>query len=397
MTNAFAHLPDGPYAEAYRRSVTDPEGFWGEAADLIDWSTRPERILDSSDAPFHRWFPGGRLNVCHNALDRHVAAGRGDQPAILYDSPVTDTKRTVTYAELLTEVATFAGALRDLGVGAGDRVLIYMPMIPQAIVAMLATARLGAIHSVVFGGFAAMELVSRIDDATPKVVVSASCGIEPSRVVEYKPMLDEAIRRAEHPPERVIVFQREQAEAPMIDGRDIDWNDAVRDAAPAACVDVEATDPLYILYTSGTTGRPKGIVRDCGGGAVSLAWTMPNVYLMNPGEVMFTASDVGWVVGHSYIVYGPLLIGATTVLFEGKPVGVPDAGTFWRVASEYRASSMFTAPTAIRAIRRDDPDGALIERYDLSKLRKLYLAGERLDPDTYHWATWKLGKPVIDN
>jgi propionyl-CoA synthetase len=391
-------MTDGTYARAHRRSIEDPEGFWGEAARGIDWITPPRKVLDDSRPPFYRWFQGGQLNTCYNALDRHVIAGRGDQPAIHYDSPVTGTSRTLTYIELLDQVSRFGGALRALGVGKGDRVVIYMPMVPEAVVAMLACARIGAVHSVVFGGFASGELAARIEDAAPKVVVIASCGIEPKRVVEYKPLLDAAIERSAHKPDYCVVLQRKQAVASMGE-RDLDW-DALMDPdqmTVSECVTLEATDPLYILYTSGTTGRPKGIVRDNGGHAVALHWSMSNVYGLNPGEVFWAASDVGWVVGHSYIVYAPLLAGCTTVLYEGKPVGTPDAGALWRVAAQYGVAALFTAPTAIRAVKKEDPDGTLIAGHDLSKLRTLFLAGERLDPDTYHWAGERLGIPVIDH
>ncbi|MFI7587734.1 propionyl-CoA synthetase [Spongisporangium articulatum] len=386
------------YDELHRRSIEDPEGFWAEAAEAISWIRRPTRVLDDSNPPFYRWFPDGVLNTCFNALDRHVVEGRADQAALIYDSPVTGTKKTFTYAELLDLVARCAGVLRDLGVGQGDRVLLYLPMIPEAVVSMLACARLGAVHSVVFGGFAPGELAVRIDDAKPKVIVSASCGIEPTRVVEYKPLLDAAIERAEHTPDHVLMVQRPQAQAAMTD-RDLDWATLMRPGVtnPAGAVPVAATDPLYILYTSGTTGRPKGIVRDNGGHAVALRWTMDAIYGVRPGEVMFTASDVGWVVGHSYIVYGPLLAGATTVLYEGKPVGTPDAGAFWRVVAEHQATALFTAPTAFRAIRKADPQAELLAGHDVSSLRTLFLAGERLDPDTYAWATGTLGVPVVDN
>jgi propionyl-CoA synthetase len=391
-------MTDGAYEQAYRRSLADPDGFWGRAAGDIDWITPPKRVLDDDLPPFYRWFTGGRLNTCYNALDRHVVAGRADQPAIHYDSPVTGTSRTLTYAELLELVSRFAGVLRSLGVDKGDRVVIYMPMVPEAVVAMLACARIGAVHSVVFGGFAPAELAARIDDARPKVVVSASCGVEPTRVVPYKPMLDAAIDRAEHKPGRCVILQREQARAEMGE-RDLDWNDVMHPdlGLSAGCVPVEATDPLYVLYTSGTTGRPKGIVRDNGGHAVALRWSMTNIFGVRPGEVWWTASDVGWVVGHSYIVYAPLLTGCTTVLYEGKPVGTPDAGAFWRVASQYQVSALFTAPTAIRAVKKEDPSGVLMAGHDLSTLRTLFLAGERLDPDTYAWASERLGIPVVDN
>ncbi len=386
-----------PYADVHARSVEDPESFWSEAAAAVTWYREPERALDSARPPFYQWFPGGELNTCYNALDRHVEAGHGDRLALVYDSPMTGICRGYTYAELLDQVARFAGVLRDSGVSKGDRVVIYMPMVPEAVVAMLACARLGAVHSVVFGGFAPKELALRLDDARPKVVVSASCGIEPNRIVPYKPMLDAALELSGHTPDRCVILQREQERAKLHEGRDLDWDAAMASAEPAACAPVAATDPLYILYTSGTTGKPKGVVRDNGGHAVALLWSMRNVYDTRPGEVFWAASDVGWVVGHSYIVYGPLLLGATTVLYEGKPVGTPDAGAFWRVVSEHGVNTLFTAPTAIRAIRRDDPSAVLLEKYDMSSLRALFLAGERLDPDTYHWAAEKLGIPVIDH
>ena len=394
-------MSNGAYRAAYDESLADPDAFWGRAAEGIDWITPPPRVLDDDRPPFYRWFTGGTLNTCFNALDRHVAAGRGGQAALHYDSPVTGTKQTFTYAELLDRVATFAGALASLGVEKGDRVIVYMPMVPEAVIAMLACARLGAVHSVVFGGFAPTELAARIEDAKPTVIVSASCGIEPTRIVEYKPMLDAALDRSSHKPESVIVLQREQARAAVgerdTDWEELDWDELVADAEPADCVEVAATDPLYVLYTSGTTGRPKGIVRDNGGHAVALRWSMENVYGIGPGDAWFTASDVGWVVGHSYIVYAPLLTGATTVLYEGKPVGTPDASAFWRIIAEYGVKAMFTAPTAYRAIRREDPDGALIAQHDLSSLETVFLAGERLDPDTWEWATQRLGVPVVDN
>ena len=385
------------YEEAHRRSLEDPAGFWGEAAEQIDWIKRWDKVVDDSRPPFYRWFPGGVLNTCHNALDRHVAAGRGAQPALIYDSPVTGHIKTFTFAELTDKTARIAGALQTLGVTKGDRVIIYMPMVPQAVVSMLACARIGAVHSVVFGGFAPNELATRIDDAKPKVIISASCGIEPGRVVAYKPMLDAAIEQASHKPGACIIMQREQAEASMIAGRDHDWKALMDAAQPAECVPVEATDPLYILYTSGTTGQPKGVVRDNGGHAVALHWTMKHIYNVQPGEVYWAASDVGWVVGHSYIVYAPLLYGCTTIVFEGKPVGTPDAGVFWRVIEQHKVSTLFTAPTAFRAIRRDDPDGAFIRKYDLSGFRALFLAGERSDPETLKWAEQHLKVPVIDH
>jgi len=383
------------YADAFRRSIDDAEGFWAEAATEIDWFRPPARILDDSGKPFYRWYPDGVLNSCFNAVDRHVRDGRADQAALIYDSPVTGVRRTLSYRELRDEVARFAGVLRDLGVTHGDRVVIYMPMVPEAVVAMLACARLGAVHSVVFGGFAAHELALRINDATPKVIVSASCGIEPTRVVEYKPILDKAIAMADHKPQRCVILQRPAAPATLVAGRDVDWNDVT--AQPADCVPVAATDPLYVLYTSGTTARPKGVVRDNGGHAVALRWSMRYVYDTHPGEVYWAASDIGWVVGHSYIVYAPLITGCTTVLYEGKPVGTPDAGAFWRVIAEHGVKTLFTAPTAFRAIRRDDPDGRFVADHDLSRFRYLFLAGERLDPDTFGWAADLLGVPVTDH
>jgi propionyl-CoA synthetase len=385
------------YAETHRRSLEDPDGFWAEAAAAIDWVEPWARVLDDSRAPFHRWFTGGRLNTCWNALDRHVERGRGAQPALIYDSPLTGVQAAYTYVELRDAVARFAGALRALGVERGDRVVVYMPMVPEAVIAMLACARLGAIHSVVFGGFASHELASRIEDAKPRVVVSASCGLEPGRTVAYKPLLDAAIELATAKPERCVILQRPQLEAELVPGRDVDWLDALAGAEAVDCVPVEATDPLYVLYTSGTTGHPKGIVRDNGGHAVALAWTMANIYDVRPGEVYWAASDVGWVVGHSYIVYAPLLHGCTTVLYEGKPVGTPDAGAFWRVIAEHGVSTMFTAPTALRAIRQQDPEGDRLGHHDLSRFRTLFLAGERCDPETLRWAEAKLDVPVIDH
>jgi len=384
-------------AEIHQRSIENAAEFWAEAAAGIDWETRWDRVLDDSNAPMYRWFPGGRLNTCYNAVDRHAENGRGDQAAIIYDSPVTGTQRRISYGELRDEVAVFAGALAANGVSKGDRVIVYMPMIPEAIIAVLACARLGAVHSVVFGGFAPAELATRINDAEPKAIVSASCGIEPTRVIEYKPLLDQALDIATHKPEHCIVLQRPQLEAQLTAPRDVDWHAAVSAASPHDCVPVEATDPLYLLYTSGTTGEPKGIVRDNGGHAVALHWTMKNLYGVEPGEVYWAASDIGWVVGHSYIIYGPLLHGNTTILYEGKPVGTPDPGAFWRVISEHGVACMFTAPTAFRAIRQQDPEGEHIEKYDLESFRTLFLAGERCDPDTLHWAEKKLGVPVIDH
>ena len=387
----------GRFDEMYRHSLDDPEKFWAEAAAEIDWDEPWERVLDESRAPFYRWFAGGRLNSCHNALDRHVEGRRADQLALIYDSPVTGTTASFTYRELRDAVARFAGALVAEGVGRGDRVIVYMPMVPESVIAMLACARIGAVHSVVFGGFAAHELASRIDDAKPKVIVAASCGIEPSGLVPYKPLLDAAIAMVESKPERCIILQRSMLEGELDPERDLDWEEAISRAEPAACLPVEATDPLYILYTSGTTGQPKGIVRDNGGHAVALAWTMKHIYDVEPGEVYWAASDVGWVVGHSYIVYAPLFHGCTTVLYEGKPVGTPDAGAFWRVISEHDVSTLFTAPTAFRAIRQQDPEGGHIGRYQLSSFRALFLAGERCDPETLGWAQEKLGVPVIDH
>ena len=387
----------GRYQEEFRRSLAQPDQFWREAAGLIDWYTEPAVVLDGSNPPFYRWFTGATLNTCFNAVDRHVRDGRGDQPALIYDSPVTGSQRTITYRRLLGEVARFAGVLRGLDVDAGDRVVLYMPMVPEAVVAMLACARIGAVHSVVFGGFAANELAARIEDARPDVIVSASCGIEVSRVVEYKPILDQAIGLSRHKPRSCVILQRPQAVAPLTGGRDLDWQEAVAGAEPAGCVPVRATDPLYILYTSGTTGRPKGVVRDNGGHAVALRWSMQHIYDTQPGDVYWAASDIGWVVGHSYIVYAPLLAGCTTVLYEGKPVGTPDAGAFWRVIEEHRVKALFTAPTAFRVIKKEDPEGQHARGRDLSSLRYLFLAGERLDPETYRWARDLLGIPVIDH
>ena len=384
------------YDETYRRSLEDPEGFWGEAAAAIDWTKAPETILDQSRAPFVRWFPDGELNTAYNALDRHVEAGDGDRVALIYDSPVTGTVRRVTYSEALDEVARLAGALAGLGVTKGDTVLIYMPMVPEAAFAMLACARLGAVHSVVFGGFAPNELAVRIEDAKPRVVLAASCGVEGSRVIPYEPLVDRAIDRCSHKPERVVILQRPEGEAELDEG-ELDWRELVEGASPADPVPVAATDPLYILYTSGTTGLPKGVVRDNGGHAVALRWSMENIYDVHPGDLWWTASDVGWVVGHSYIVYAPLLTGATTVMFEGKPVGTPDAGAFWRVIADHGVRSLFTAPTAVRAIKKEDPRGERLADYDLSRFEQLFLAGERLDPETYEWASELLEVPVVDH
>jgi propionyl-CoA synthetase len=386
----------GRYQETFDRCATDPDGFWAAAATAIRWDRPPATVLDASAAPLYRWFPDGVLNTCFNSVDRHVEEGRADQPALIYDSPVTGAVATYTYRELRDEVARFAGALRTLGVATGDRVVIYLPMVPEAVIAMLACARLGAVHSVVFGGFAAPELALRIEDARPKVVVSASCGVEANRVVPYQPMLDAAIELSAHKPDRCVVLQRPQCPADL-GPRDVDWAAALAGAQPVDCVPVQATDPLYILYTSGTTGRPKGVVRDNGGHAVALRWSMQNIYAVQPGDVFWAASDVGWVVGHSYIVYAPLLAGCTTVLYEGKPVGTPDAGAFWRVVARHRVQVLFTAPTAFRAIRRDDPQAELLRPHDVRSLRALFLAGERLDPDTYRWAVDVLGIPVVDH
>ena len=387
----------GNYEAAYRAWQQDPEGFWARAAESIHWYKRWDKVLDTSRGPFHRWFSGGLVNTCYNLLDVHVENGRANQLALIYDSPVTGVIKSYTYRDLLNEVAVFAGALRRQGVEKGDRVIIYMPMVPEAVIAMLACARIGAIHSVVFGGFAADELATRINDAQPKVIVSASCGIEVNRVVPYKPMLDKAINLAKQKPECCIILQRPQVEAELIDGRDLEWSEALATAEPAVCVPVAATDPLYILYTSGTTGIPKGVVRDNGGHLVALKWTMKNVYGMEPGEVFWAASDLGWAVGHSYIVYGPLLNGNTTMLYEGKPVGTPDPGAFWRVISQHRVRVLFTAPTAFRAIKREDHAGDYLRRYDLKEFRTLFLAGERCDPDTLAWAEKQLHVPVIDH
>lgn len=385
------------YQTTYQRSLNDPESFWSEAARDIDWDVPFSKVLDDSNKPFYHWFADGKLNTCFNALDRHVDNGRADQVALIYDSPVTNTEKQFSYRQLRDLVAVFAGALIKQGVEKGDRVVIYMPMVPEAVIAMLACARIGAIHSVVFGGFAANELATRIDDARPKVIVSASCGIEVNKIIEYKPLLDAAINVAAHKPDSCIILQREQCQVELIPERDIDWQEAVNQAEAVDCVSVLATDPLYILYTSGTTGMPKGVVRDNGGHAVALKWSMKHIYNIEPGEVFWAASDVGWVVGHSYICYAPLLQGCTSILYEGKPVGTPDAGAFWRVIEQYKVKAIFTAPTAFRAIKRDDPAGNLINDYDLSSLQTLFLAGERSDPDTLEWAETKLNVPAIDH
>ena len=400
-SRAMSHEPHTmkttDYLNTYERSLRDRDDFWAAAADAISWIRPWERVFDDSRAPFLRWFPGGMLNTCYNAVDRHVERGRGKQRALIYDSPVTGTMQTFTYAELRDRVAQLAGSLRTLGVDQGDRVIIYMPGVPDAIFAMLACARLGAIHSVVFGGFASKELATRIDDARPKVILSASCGIEATRVIPYKPLLDQAIAMAAHKPEKVVVLQRPQMRAELIAGRDIDWHDALAHGGPAECVPLESTDPLYIHYTSGTTGIPKGVVRDNGGHAVALKWSMTHVFSVGSGEVFWAASDIGWTVGHGYIVYAPLLHGATTILYEGKPVGTPDAGAFWRVCAEHGVNVLFTAPTAFRAIKREDPEGRHMRAHDLSRFRLLFLAGERCDPDTLLWARDRLGVPVIDH
>ena len=385
------------YREVYQSSKENSEQFWLDAAKAIDWDQFPTKALHDANAPLYEWFTDGMVNTCYNAVDRHVENGRADQTAIIYDSPITGVKDKITYAELKDKVASLAGAMVAKGITKGDRVIVYMPMVPEALVAMLACARIGAVHSVVFGGFAANELAVRIDDAQPKMILAASCGLEPNRVVEYKPLIDGAIELASHKPETVFILQREQCTANLIEGRDYDWHAVQEGITPADCVSVEGNHPAYILYTSGTTGAPKGVVRPTGGHLVALNWTMKNVYNVDPGDVFWAASDVGWVVGHSYICYGPLIHGNTTIVFEGKPVGTPDAGTFWRVISEHNVRSFFTAPTAFRAIKREDPKGEYKAKYDLSCLNALYLAGERADPDTIYWAQNLLGVPVIDH
>ncbi|NPU65071.1 propionyl-CoA synthetase [Bradyrhizobium sp. 83012] len=389
------------YHEVHARSLQDPEGFWAEAARAIDWIEPAKQVFDPAMGAYGRWFAGAVVNTCYNALDRHVAAGRGEQLALIHDSPLTDSVTRITYAEMLKEVQTLAAIMQDFGVGKGDRVILYMPMVPEAMVAMLACARIGAVHSVVFGGFAAKELATRIDDATPKLVLSASCGIEPGRIVQYKPLLDQAIELADNRPKACIILQRPEHVCELKPGRDYDWaalrKSALANGKLAPCVPVLATDPLYILYTSGTTGKPKGVVRDNGGHLVALKWSMENLYGIKPGEVWWCASDIGWVVGHSYIIYGPLIHGATSVMYEGKPVGTPDAGAFWRVINQHKAVALFTAPTAFRAIRKDDPEGAFLRKYDLSQFRTLFLAGERADPPTVEWAEQQLKVPVIDH
>ena len=385
------------YKKVYNSWKNDPEAFWMTAADAIDWVTKPSKALFADRAPFYEWFSDSEVNTCYNAVDRHVLNGRGDQKAIIYDSPMTGTKYSITFSELLEKVSVLAGALTNIGISKGDRVIIYMPMIPEGIISMLACARIGAIHSVVFGGFAANELAVRIDDAKPKAILAASCGLEPNRIVEYKPLIDQAIELASHKPTTVVVFQRAECKAELVDGRDHDWNVFQENAEKAPCVPVKGSHPAYILYTSGTTGAPKGVVRPTAGHLVALNWTMKNFYNVDPGEVFWAASDIGWIVGHSYICYAPLIHGNTTLVFEGKPVGTPDAGTFWRVISEHKVSNFFTAPTAFRAIKRMDPKGELKKKYDLSNLRALFLAGERADPDTVNWAENLLQIPIIDH
>ena len=385
------------YQEEFNQSIQHPDQYWGEIAKAVHWEKTWDKVLDDSDKPYYRWFTGAEVNTCYNALDLHVKEGRGEQNAIIYDSAMTGEIRHYTYRQLTEETARFAGALSALGVERGSRVVIYMPMIPETVIAVLACARLGAIHSVVFGGFASNELAVRIDDAKPVAIVTASCGLEPGRTIEYKPLVDAAIDLSTHKPAACVVYQRPQVEAKMTAGRDHDWNDVMANAVPADCVTVKATDPLYIIYTSGTTGQPKGVVRDNGGHIVALKWSMKNIYGVDPGEVFWAASDVGWVVGHSYIIYAPLFAGNTAVLYEGKPVGTPDPGAFWRVISEHKVSTLFTAPTAFRAIKKEDPTGEYLKKYDMSAFKTLFLAGERTDPDTLHWAEDKLQVPVIDH
>ena len=387
----------GSYKKIYQSWKEDQLKFWQKQSEGIDWEKKPQKILDDSNLPFYKWFPDGRLNTCYNAIDRHVLSGKGNQTAIIYDSPVTNIKKKISYKQLQGQIIQFSGALKKLGVSKGDRVIIYMPMIPEAIIAMLACARIGAIHSVVFGGFASTELATRIDDCQPKLIVSASCGHEADKIIKYKPLLDKAVELAKHKVEQCIIYQRESYQASLITGQDIDWNEAIKNVSSPDPVAVEANHPLYILYTSGTTGKPKGVVRDNGGHAVSLNWSMKNIYDVETGDVYWAASDIGWVVGHSYIVYAPLISGCTSVLFEGKPIGTPDAGTFWRIISEYKVKVLFTAPTALRAVKRDDPNGDFIKKYDLSSLKSLFLAGERADPDTVSWLENKLKIPIIDH
>ena len=384
------------YNSVFSKSIQNKEDFWSKAAEDVRWIKKPTQILDVSNPPFYKWFKGGKINTCFNALDRHVEEGNGDRTAIIFDSAMTGVKKKYSYQELTKEVSILAGALQAHGVQKGDRVIIYMPMIPESIMAMLACARIGAVHSVVFGGFASAELASRIDDSGAKVILSASCGLEPGKIVEYKPLLEDALKKAKHKIEKVVIFQRDSHQA-TIDSNFIDWKDFIKNAKPAECVSCDANDPAYILYTSGTTGTPKGILRDIGGHVVALKWTMKNVYDINPDDVWWSASDIGWIVGHSYIVYAPLFHGCTSIVFEGKPVGTPDPGTFWRIISEYKVKTLFTAPTAFRAIKKEDPNGDYFKKYDLSKFEALYLAGERADPDTIHWAEKLLQKPVIDH
>lgn len=385
------------YKDIYQQSINDPDAFWGAAAEQLHWAKKWDKVIDMDAKPVPKWFVGGEINTCYNAIDRHVENGRGNQTAIIHDSPITGTQRKISYAELLDEVSRFAGVLQNHGAKKGDRVIIYMPMIPEAAIAMLACARIGAIHSVVFGGFAANELATRIDDSAPDIIVSSSCGIEPNRVIKYKPLLDEAMDMATHRVSHCIIKARPEADATLNEGRDFDWDTELVKAPLTECVNIAATDPLYILYTSGTTGSPKGVIRDNGGHAVAMHWTMKNIYNVEPGDVYWAASDVGWVVGHSYIVYAPLLKGCTTIMYEGKPVGTPDPGAFWRVIEEHHVKTLFTAPTAFRAIKKEDPDGEYLNKYDLSCMDALYLAGERCDPDTLFWARDKLGKPVVDH